>query len=329
VRIRSWESTGSGRILGRARARLRRAAVVAVAAAAMVSATGCVVRMAEPGDGQSWAESINDRGVVVGFSEWSPNGDDQHLQRAYKRYTDDTVVVLDAPVDSNAHPSAINAHEVVVGNIYTDQDGIMAAKWQPDGSVVLLGKGVAQDVNNANIIVGSHGPRAFTVDPTGHRSDLALLANATGSSAYDVNELGRAIGTQTVAGVPIGVVWDLTTGSVGAIATGRPGSFSPTSINDAGMIVGSYRAPDGGAAVGAVLAPGSGMLELIGGVSADAVNEAGTVVVNGSGAAYRWDATHGLVLLAESWATWVRDVNEVGSMVGSFEQKAVFFGVPD
>ena len=189
-----------------------------------------------PGTFESFANDINNAGLVVGFS-----GNRAFL---WKRSTGMTEI----PTLSGAN--AINNAGLVVGS-----SGNRAALWNPSTGTTDLGtlpgkdSSSASDINDTGLVVGSSGDRAFLWNKSTGMLDLGTLPGKSSSSAAAINNLGQVVGASSNSNEFMSsraFLWSETTGTIdlGTLPSQVPDDpdFSESyaaDINDAGQVVGS------------------------------------------------------------------------------------------
>jgi probable HAF family extracellular repeat protein len=113
------------------------------------------------------------------------------------------------------------------------------------GSVINLGTGFANAINNAGQVVGYSfvGGIVYATEWSGGNViNLANLPGATGSIANDINDAGLVVGDSNVGGTHYATEWS---GNSIIDLTGLPGysSSEAIGINDVGQVVGDSGFP--------------------------------------------------------------------------------------
>lgn len=197
-----------------------------------------------PGGEESWANDINDEGVVVGRGDYPiPNG---FLMHALRWEKDGTVTDLGVP-DSWSEAYAINNAGVAVG-----ATALGAARWDAQGTMTLLdrlpggGFSEAYGINDAGVAVGharaaDGTDHAVTWDRRGRITDLGTLPGGRYSTASGITKNGWVAGASATTAElsPIHAArWD----RQGRITdlTPLPGDTNSTTvdINRRGTVVG-------------------------------------------------------------------------------------------
>ena len=189
--------------------------------------------------GYGFAAAINNAGVVAGS---------QTGHGAY-RGTPGGVV---SPLAGGGSPRAINEAGDVAG-FGSGPSGVEAVLWRASGERVNLsartgaGPGYAFDVNDAVQVVGEARGRAVLWQPDGAVVEVAAIPGATSSRATAVNNRGTVVGYVygTSGSGSRAFIWTPDGGT--QLLAAPPGvSSAALGINDAGQIVGSVTASDGG-----------------------------------------------------------------------------------
>jgi probable HAF family extracellular repeat protein len=150
-----------------------------------------------PINGSNIAFQINNLGQVAGFFAEN-SGDRAYLWENGQR----TDLGTFGGLSSSAN--GINDAGQIIGVYYTAQDKFNPFLWQ-DGTMTNLGNlgfnGGAMGVNNQGQVVGYSGlvfgiTHAFKWE-NGNISDLGTLPGHNGSIAYDINDLGQAVGSSS------------------------------------------------------------------------------------------------------------------------------------
>lgn len=218
--------------------------------------------------------------------------------------------------------TALNDKGTLVGS---GPEGLM--QWR-DGAAMPLGfKGKAEDVNNFDVIVGSHNTnpkaRAFLYK-AGVLHDLGTLGGST-SSANAVNDDNVVVGGSLIAGDAVGHAFVWRAGVMKDIGTlGGPASLA-SDVNRAGVVVGSAQDASGRWAA-FVYDDAAGMRRLLDDRQeslAIAINERGAIVGESGDNAFLYDG--GKLTLLESLpdvqaAGWLRlhptGINDRGWICG-------------
>lgn len=165
--------------------------------------------------------------------------------------------------------------------------------------------------------VGGAGPAAAAIDAV----DLGTLGGST-SSAAAVNDAGVVVGSSTLPGnvATHAFAWDSTNGMVDLGTLGGTYSFA-TDVNAAGQVVG-VSATAGDTVVHVFRwDPVNGIQDLGGPANpfTAQINDAGTVLVNGSGTTSTWDAVNGWQPVAGAWPTGASGVDLLadGTVIGN------------
>lgn len=181
--------------------------------AVVVPAGGKMTALATLDGHQTYANGINDAGVIVGSADTSATTSTAEVYHAVT-WTDGVITDLGTLGGSISSAQAVNNAGQIVGFSYTADDAAYEAFLYSNGVMTSLGSlggglSVAIALNDAGLVVGSSFTAAQAA--AGYNSSSATLFE--GGQAYDLNALA--------AGVPAG--WTL------ADANG---------VNDAGQIVG-------------------------------------------------------------------------------------------
>jgi uncharacterized membrane protein len=175
----------------------------------------------------------------------------------------------------------------------------------------------AEAINDAGVVVGSRGLRAFRWTPqpgqpsVGTFSELSFLSGDDHASASDVNAQGDAVGSSALSGSrQTAVVWHGGTPSV----VGPTAQYSgAAAISDAGLVSGSTNG------VGSWVVDG-GVVTFVGG-SVLAINQVGElagIVFSGVRRPAYWPSTTALpVFLAGGVEGVASDLNNAGLVVGT------------
>lgn len=216
--------------------------------------------------------------------------------------------------------SGINAAGQVIGTrvFFSDSSSgrlsWQASRWTPGvgledvvSSRPGMGDTTGDALNDAGDIVGYQqccGHAFRWSASTGHVATLGAPPGDFGTSAYDINSAGQAVGTTWGGQV---VIWD---------ASGVPqvlaGAGTVNAINDRGQVVG------GNESGAFVWSASEGFVTIGTGVATD-INERGDVVgYADDGRAFLWTAQGGLQPLAASFAgsVWPEAINDAGVVVG-------------
>jgi uncharacterized membrane protein len=217
--------------------------------------TGAIDRLPFAGS----PDDISEDGLVVGSSVF-PGDDDSHAwvwDLETGAVTD--LTTLDAIPDAYSWASAINDDHVVVGGAWEYADEHDARPFRLDldtGELTWLtppdsGNAWANDISADGTIVGQATfgdfSRAVMWDAeTLEMTDLGALPGDTGSWAKGIDDAGTTIvGASNVDSLelPTAIVVDVDTLAMSTLA-GVDRSYAED-VNDAGVVVGSYEAPDG------------------------------------------------------------------------------------
>jgi probable HAF family extracellular repeat protein len=216
-----------------------------------------------PGGLFSAAIDINNHGQIVGVSQalWDPGF--SYVTETVL-YSDGVMRVLPGAGVSGFVPTAINDLGQIVG--YRQYPQIHAVLYNPDGSSVDLGPGMARDINDRGQVIGDSGPSGGAwLYEDGRRIDLGTFDGQT-TFVYAINALGQIVGE---GGSRPFLYQDGGFHDLQAMIGGDGWTnLRVRGINDASTIVGSASSPDG--AVHAVLLtplPEPGSLMLMGAAS--------------------------------------------------------------
>ena len=211
-----------------------------------------------PNGQYSTATAINNAGVIVGNSSFSPNGF-QFYVNGY-RLNGGVMTALTSLPDRNTSVHDINDAGIAVGGALSDFfEPSKAAVWGSDptnpaflGELIPAGGSQAFALNNNGWIVGeaqiqdsagSFFNHAFAWTPGTGMVDLGtFLTESTYSRAYDVNDLNQIVGYSENGqpGFRRAVLWDLTLGMIdlGTLNPGMAGTSEAHAVNASGQIVG-------------------------------------------------------------------------------------------
>jgi probable HAF family extracellular repeat protein len=238
---------------------------------------------------------------------------------------------------------AVNDQGTVVGSSSDGEGRYHAFRWQADTGMVDLNpsceaSSIAYDVNDLGEVVGS-----MSMDGSdGYRYRRAVLWDAGngvhelgtfgGSSSYasTINNRGQVIGeADDEAGLPVPFIWEAKTGMTKIELPPHYG-LTMAGINDSGVVVGTWFAPNGSDFDGVFAfkwTKEDGVIQLDqlpapSGAEANGINNNGDIVGNiryyGSSVAVKWTACDTVRLpgLPTSTDTRAQDINDQGTIVG-------------
>ena len=161
---------------------------------AAVWRAGRIVDLGTLGGGYSYAVDVNKGGDVVGSSQLA--GDE--ASRAFV-WRGGRLIELDPlPGDTNSYATAVNDRGDVVGFSTGGGAGLRAVMWQRDGTVVdltaLTGLHEVTDLDNVGRLVGSVTPDGMNGYPaTWYRGDTTVLSDRSGTASA-INDRGEITG---------------------------------------------------------------------------------------------------------------------------------------
>lgn len=217
------------------------------------------------GYGPTFPYAISNRGDIAG-STYSPTGTRAFLWTA----TDGVRDLGDLPGSADYSDAyGVNDEGVVIGRSWSD-GGNHAFRWTASTGMASLGSfpdqplrnAYARGVNNLGQIVGNAHRRtgvigfdlhAFVWSEQGGMIDLGVLSGGNSSVAYDINDLGHAVGASDVmpgTGIQSAFVWRPDGGMLALSDLSNGLGFSVAlAINENGDIVGQGRDSLGDVAV--------------------------------------------------------------------------------
>lgn len=231
----------------------------------------------------SWIRALNNHGVVVGDSETAGP-----RSRVYGFRWTAANGMRALPGDSPASANDINDRGEIVGTMRAPGISARAVRWNPDGTITLLGPlplslSEASAINQRGYATGfaelPNGELSAALwDPAGNQSALGSLGTGRAFGKF-INERKQVVGdVDGAAGTSRGFFWSRDSGMVPIDAGGI---ISMTGLNNRGEAI-------------------------------------GTAVVAGRIRAFYWSLGRGLVYLplGASAGSHVHDINEHGEMVG-------------
>ena len=232
----------------------------------------------------AWGVALDDAGRVLGGSGgvahlWGPGGGD--------------VVLSPLPGYQSADPRDLDEAGVPIGVSYTPGDHLKATRWdaagRPEdlGAVIgATGSSYAGAVNAGGTVVvqGAFGPgvtRAFRVSGRSRTQLQPLYAAARRerSEADAISSAGHVAGMSAdKSGALLPVLWGPSGGAPVRLPVPRRGTFRPTGVNSAGIVLGQAHHADG-SRHGVAWRPGRTTLFDLGAAvrHADAINDDGWV----------------------------------------------------
>jgi probable HAF family extracellular repeat protein len=265
-----------------------------------------------PGFPQSGANSINDAGQAVGYSQPYGGGG----QRATE-WSSGGVIDLGGAHNAVSVANGINNSGQVVG--YSNFFAFVqhATEWS-GGSVIDLGGvpgftgSLANAINDKGQVVGYSdvGDVVYATEwSSGSVINLEGLPGSTFSEAYSINDAGQAVGLSFVDGASYATEWS----GGNAIALGGAGTAA-TGINDSGQV--AVTGPSG------AIVWSDGSIINVGPMQALGINNSGQVVGNGAfGVAVEWTAGGGIISLGNLPGSILRSeasaIDDLGVAVGT------------
>jgi probable HAF family extracellular repeat protein len=197
--------------------------------------------------GGSFAEAINDRGEVSG---WSYAGQNVPFHHGFL-WSNGEIADLGVPQGNFAsNINALNNHGMLVGDTSGPPHGASMVAIYQDGQWTIPGmEGSAYAVNDHGVVAGQYnvgnGAHAFMLKD-GLFFDLGTLGGAF-SNAWAINDKGLIVGSSfTASGWPHGFVWD---GAMHDIGTLGGSASSLYAINSHGVAAGYAQAADNAIAI--------------------------------------------------------------------------------
>jgi uncharacterized membrane protein len=146
------------------------------------------------GPSQTTATGINDAGQVVGTSFFIG----PYFATATDWIGGSAVYLQNLPGATESVAFGINNAGQVVGESFIGGIGV-ATEWS-GGSVITLGSGLANSINDAGQAVGVGSLNTATEWSGGSVINLTNLPGTIASTAYDINDAGLVVGSSFIEG---------------------------------------------------------------------------------------------------------------------------------
>jgi probable HAF family extracellular repeat protein len=200
-----------------------------------------LVCLGDLGGGASYASSINDAGLVVGYSSTGGGASYGFI------YQDGRLTSLGAFGGTGSKATCISNANEVTGYYFTSAGATNGFVWS-SGTMANIGAlstaqnySVASAVNSAGILAGWSTASTGTINAVS-AAHGALSSLGANSFAFGINKTGEIVGVSQVNGYPMAFLY--ANGTMANIGTlGGHNSYA-NAINDAGQVVGDSVAPD-------------------------------------------------------------------------------------